>query len=287
MLAPLFAPVARLLATLALGALLLGVAQAAETVSFPASRSHTAEQVMLRADLSRPEGEGPFPAVVLMHGCGGWQPAVRFTMNAYAEYLTQRGFVVLSVDSFGPRRRGGGMVCESFDLLAQARDYRTHDAHDALRYLQTQNFVEGSNVFLMGQSNGGSVAIHVAQGLGPHAADPASGYRGVVAFYPWCGAFGSHRVNLKTPLLVLGGERDDWVPASECKGVRSTGAPMELVIYPEAAHSFDLEIGVHRYLGKLVGKHPQAAENSRARMVAFFESQVAAGRASGVQVAQR
>lgn len=287
MLAQLSAPIARFFVALLLGACMGGVSQAGETVSFPASRSHTAEQVMLRAELSRPDGEGPFPAVVLMHGCGGWQPAVRFTMNAYAEFLSRRGFVVLNLDSFGPRRRGGGMVCESFDQLAQARDYRTHDAHDALRYLQAQTFVDGSNVFLMGQSNGGSVAIHVALGLGPHAGDAASGYRGVVAFYPWCGAFGSHRVNLKAPLLVLGGERDDWVPASECKGVRSTGASMELVIYPEAAHSFDLEVAVHRYLGKLVGKHPQAAEDSRARMLAFFESRVAAGRAIGLQVAQK
>jgi dienelactone hydrolase len=270
------------------GALLLTTAwslpaQASEPVTFPASRGYTADQVVLRADLSRPEGEGPFPAVVLMHGCGGWQPAVRFTMNAYAEYLTRRGFVVLNLDSFGPRRRGGGVVCETFDQLAQARDYRTHDAHDALRYLQAQPFVDGANVFLMGQSNGGSVAIQVAQGQGPHAAD--KGYRGVVAFYPWCGAFNSFRVHLKTPLLVLGGERDDWVPAHECKGVRSTGAPLELVIYPEAAHSFDLEVGVHRYLGKLVGKHPQAAEDSRARMVAFFEAQ-ASPPAGRMQVAQ-
>ena len=271
------------------GALLLAAcslpALAADAVTFPASRGYTADQVLLRADLSRPEGEGPFPAVVLMHGCGGWQPAVRFTMNAYAEHLSRRGFVVLNLDSFGPRRRGGGVVCESFDQLAQARDYRTHDAHDALRYLQAQPFVDGANVFLMGQSNGGSVAIQVAQGQGPHAADQGQGFRGVVAFYPWCGAFSSNRVNLKTPLLVLGGERDDWVPAHECKGVRSTGAPLELVIYPEAAHSFDLEVGVHRYLGKLVGKNPQAAEDSRARMVAFFEAQ-ATSRSGGVQIAR-
>jgi len=274
----------RLLALLLL-VLAGGVAQAAEPVTFPASRGYTAAQVTLRADLFRPHGDGPFPAVVLMHGCGGWQPAVRFTMNSYAQYLTERGFVVLNLDSFGPRRRGGGMVCESFDQLAQARDYRTHDAHDALRYLQDQDFVDTSKVFLMGQSNGGSVAIHVAQGSGPHGSVPGNGYAAVVAFYPWCGAFGSRQVKLATPLLVLGGERDDWVPATECKGVRSTGAPLELVIYPEAAHSFDLEVGVHRYLGKLVGKHPHAAEDSRARMVAFFESQ-GAMRPSALQVAQ-
>jgi dienelactone hydrolase len=259
------------LSKLVMGMVLLGTAQASEQVSFEATRSQSADKVTLRAELSRPEGQGPFPAVVLMHGCGGWQPAVRYTMSRYAAHLVGNGFVVLSVDSFGPRHRGGGKVCESFDQLAQARDYRTYDAHDALRYLQSQSYVEGGNVFLMGQSNGGSVAIKVAQGDGPHdQPNGTDGYRGVVAFYPWCGAFNGRTVQLKTPLLVFGGGQDDWVPISECKDVRSTGAEMQLIVYPNAAHSFDLDISLQRYLGKLVGRDAQAANDSRDRMLTFF-----------------
>jgi dienelactone hydrolase len=91
-----------------------------------------------------------------------------------------------------------------------------------------------------------------------------------VAFYPWCGAFERRSVQLKTPLLVFGGGQDDWVPASECEGVRSTGANLQLIVYPEAAHSFDLDIVLQRYLGKLVGRNAQAADDSRDRMLAFF-----------------
>ena len=47
-----------------------------EYVRFEASNSAQSEQVLLKAQLFRPHGAGPFPAVVLMHGCGGWQPAV-------------------------------------------------------------------------------------------------------------------------------------------------------------------------------------------------------------------
>ncbi len=259
------------LGTLILGVLLSYSALASERVTFEATQGHSSNKVTLRAELSRPAGDGPFPAVVLMHGCGGWQPPVRFTMNRYAEHLVSKGFVVLNLDSFGPRNQGGGKVCESFDRLADARDYRTYDAHDALRYLQAQPFVDRCSVFLMGQSNGGSVAIKVAKGDGPHGqAGATDGFRGVVAFYPWCGAFERSSVPLKTPLLVFGGGQDDWVPASECKGVRSTGADLQLVIYPEAAHSFDLDIVPQRYLGKLVGRNAQAADDSRDRMLAFF-----------------
>lgn len=253
------------------------MAHAGERVKFEASRGYTAANVTLRADISRPQGDGPFPAVVLMHGCGGWQPAVRYTMNAYADFLVAKGFVVLDLDSFGPRYLGGGKVCEDVDRQVDALDYRTHDAQDALRYLQAQAFVDPANVFLMGQSNGGSVAINVAKGDGPHRnAGGNGGYAGVVAYYPWCGSFGRRSVRLAAPLLVLAGAEDDWTPARECEGVRSTGAKLQFVVYPQAAHSFDLEMMPTQYLGKRVGKNQRAADESRERMLAFFLEQIEA-----------
>lgn len=253
-------------------ALAISAVHASEKVKFEASRAYTSDSVTLRADISKPEGDGPFPAVVLMHGCGGWQPAVRYTMNTYAEYLVKNGFVVLNLDSFGPRNNGGGKVCESVNSQTDALDYRTYDAYDALRYLQAQKFVAGGSVFLMGQSNGGSVAINVAKGDAPFGKKKMdTGFRGVVAYYPWCGSFGNSKVvKLAAPLLVFGGAQDDWVPAEECEGVRSTGAELQVIIYPGAAHSFDLDIVPQRYLGKLVGKNQYAAEDSRERMLSFF-----------------
>lgn len=252
--------------------LAVSAVNATEKVNFEASRAYTSARVTLRADISKPEGEGPFPAVVLMHGCGGWQPAVRYTMNAYADYLVKNGFVVLNLDSFGPRNNGGGKVCENVNSQTDALDYRTYDAYDALRYLQTQKFVANGSIFLMGQSNGGSVAINVAKGDAPFGKkDRDTGFRGVVAYYPWCGSLGNSKVvSLTAPLLVFGGAEDDWVPARECEGVQSTGAELQVVIYSGAAHSFDLDIVPQRYLGKLVGKNQYAAEDSRERMLSFF-----------------
>lgn len=252
--------------------LFITMTHAGEMVKFEASSAYTSTNVTLRADISKPKGDGPFPAVVLMHGCGGWQPAVRYTMNTYTDFLVSHGFVVLNLDSFGPRNNGGGKVCESIKRLTDALDYRKHDAYDALRYLQTQKFVDGSNIFLMGQSNGGSVAINVAKGDTTQQGkkDKDDGFRAVVAYYPWCGSFGNRKVELALPLLVFGGGQDDWVPARECEEVQSTGAELQVKIYPEAAHSFDLEIMPQRYLGKLIGNNKYAAEDSRGRMLAFF-----------------
>ncbi|MBW8317136.1 MAG: hypothetical protein K0M73_20065, partial [Hydrogenophaga sp.] len=58
------------LGKLILGVLLAHSAQASERVTFEATQADSSDKVTLRAELSRPVGDGPFPAVVLMHGCG-------------------------------------------------------------------------------------------------------------------------------------------------------------------------------------------------------------------------
>lgn len=250
--------------------------KAQEVVRIEASAPDSSGPVELRAELYRPEGNGRFPAVVLMHGCGGWQPAVHYGLQTHARYLQQHGFVVLNVDSFGPRHRSGGKMCASDPALYKALDYRTSDAFDSLRYLQKQNFVSPANVFLMGQSNGGAVAVRVAKERAAKAYQDGSlpTFRGVVAYYPWCGEVGS-RISLASPLLIFAGGKDDWVPARECQGARASGAALQVRVYPEAAHSFDLDIIKQRYLGKLIGADEQATQDSRERMLAFFVSNLA------------
>lgn len=199
-----------------------------------------------------------------MHGCGGWQPAVLRGLEDYAAFFVSNGFVVLNLDSFGPRGKAGGTVCFSHGQLAQARKYRTRDAFDALDFLRRQTFVDPENIFLIGQSNGGSVAMLAAT----EANQPS--FRGAVALYPWCGATGSHRLQLGAPLLILGGARDDWVPPRECRYLAANGAELRVKVYRDAAHSFDIPVPVQRYLGKRIGFNRSAAEDSRKEMVRFF-----------------
>lgn len=241
-------------------------AGAYEIVSIKATRP--AGAAYLKAELFRPKGDGPFPAVVLMHGCGGWQGAVLSGLHSHATYFLDHGYVVLNLDSFGPRGTSGGTICESTARLVRALDYRTYDAFDALRYLRSQKFVDPQNVFLMGQSNGGSVAINAAKATG------RDGYRAVAAYYPWCGSLGASRVKLASPLIIFSGGRDDWVPAWQCRHKTATGATLKVIEYPAAAHSFDLPITTQRYLGKLIGFDKPATEDSRTRMLAFFGSHV-------------
>ena len=244
-------------------------AGAYEFVSIKATRPTGAKGAVLQAELFKPKGDGPFPAVVLMHGCGGWQPSVLGGLHSHATYFLDRGYAVLNLDSFGTRGTSGGTVCESTARLVRALDYRTHDALDALRYMRTLPYVDSRSVFLMGQSNGGSVAINAAKTAG------RDGFRAVAAYYPWCGSLGGSKVKLTSPLIIFSGGRDDWVPAWQCRNKHAVGAKLKAIEYASAAHSFDLQIPPQRYLGKLIGYDQPATEDSRAHMLAFFNSTLA------------
>ena len=61
----------------------------------------------LHAMLYRPDGEGPFPAVVALHGCAGLgKNGIAERYRDWAERLANIGFVVLFPDSFGSRGLG-------------------------------------------------------------------------------------------------------------------------------------------------------------------------------------
>src|SRR5262245_2394689 len=55
------------------------------------------------ATLVRPAGDGPFPAVVQLHGCAGLESQ----SYRWARWFADRGYVALVVDSFGPRKVKG------------------------------------------------------------------------------------------------------------------------------------------------------------------------------------
>lgn len=87
-------------------------AEAQDIVHFPALEDKGAGQppTVLDGYLFRPAEEGRHPAIVGLHGCSGmFRPRsseMLPSLFAWADELNRRGYVVLLVDSFGPRRHG-------------------------------------------------------------------------------------------------------------------------------------------------------------------------------------
>ena len=67
-----------------------------------------AKPARLAGYLAQPDGVGPFPAVVVLHGCGG----ISSHSIGIADQLSFSGYVGLAVDSLGPR--GMADACGQF-----------------------------------------------------------------------------------------------------------------------------------------------------------------------------
>ena len=258
-----------------------GAARGQTMVQFPASDPHTHSKVTLRGELVVPEGKGRFPAVVLMHGCQGWTRADLAGLRDHARALNGAGFATLVLDSFGPRRLGRDGVCDEPQAALDASAYRTADAYDALRYLRSRADIDGGNVFQMGQSLGGGVAIRLAQSpsmLFSGAAilgQNAQPFRAVAAFYPPCSFMPPRQLEQITDLIVFAGVKDTWTPPGACQGSKNArGFTYDLIVYRGAVHSFDLPMKVTGYLGHRVGLNRTARADSRRRMIQFFKERL-------------
>ena len=224
-------------------ALLMG--NAAQCLAAPPESSGTV--VEFESPLARPQplqgylrqtnSPNPSPAVVLLHGCNGdW----RRLDERWGKKIASWGYVTLTVDSFGPR--GITNTCNSgapVDLV--------FDAYRALNFLVREPFVDPARVAALGFSQGGWLALTSVEHGAVEQISPNK-FRSAIAFYPPCLGF---KGNMTVPTLILIGERDDWTPAAECRNMvdgrddwgisrhKGEGAPVRLVVYPDAYHAFD------------------------------------------------
>lgn len=237
-----------------------------DTVSFQSPAAHTGGSPLnLTGRLKKPDGLGPFPAVVLLHGCGGISPK---RDHRWAERLAGWGYVTLQADSFRPR--GLSSVCtysghDADDILRK----RVADAYDAKRYLAGLPFVDRSRIAVMGWSHGGFTTL---QTLYRETDDP---FRAAVALYPSCRGI---LTGLNAPLLILIGEADDWALAARCVEMmpkEQAASEVTLKIYPGAYHGFDILDANTNVRGSRGMHHlqyqPEAEADSIVRVRAFFE----------------
>jgi len=215
--------------------------------------------------LFRPQGAGPHPAVVLLHGRGGpyslnvnrgctlvarntASPCNAATLSKrhamWGEFWASRGVIALLPDSFGPRGKGHGFGRFTHDDPERASvnelTVRPLDAEGALVYLRTRGDVDANRIVLQGWSNGGSTALNVMirQGAG-------SGFRAALAFYPGCGrsALLDDTIRTTTPITMFLGEDDEEVSPTICQHVAerslAAGTKLEATMYPGATHDFD------------------------------------------------
>jgi dienelactone hydrolase len=124
--------------------------------------------------LARPDEPGRHPAVIELHGCGGFGT----TDVVVADVLRSFGYVALALDSLGDanvcdKNPGDGEIAEAFDAYA------------ALDWLAEQSYVDSNRVALLGFSMGGGATLN---GVEPGLIEDKKSrhFRAAIAYYPWC-----------------------------------------------------------------------------------------------------
>ncbi len=253
---------------MALSAALSSV-RADEWVSFPGKGN-----VTLKALMMKPAGDGPFPAVVALHGCGGLGNARGVINPRHADWgarLRDAGFLVLFPESFASR--GFGAQCNIRDREVDTTD-RSRDAFAAAEWLAARADVNKRRIGLLGWSNGAMTLLRATNaGRTPNGVDFAR----AVAFYPGCKSILRRGYSPRVPVTILHGLADDWTAAEPCRalpGVRFIG-------YEGAHHDFDhpnLPIRTRKAAFSAngsgvvtIGTNPQARADSISRTMVIFQ----------------
>ena len=99
------------------------------TTSSPAAPTTTQVTIDYEAGVKVPEGEGPFPAIVLVHG-GGWVAGSPLVMSGLADHLVEAGFLVVNTPYQLARSEVPGFPAAVDDVTCAVRYASSHPGGD-------------------------------------------------------------------------------------------------------------------------------------------------------------
>jgi dienelactone hydrolase len=214
------------------------------------------------AEFKLPPGRGPFPAVIVLHGCGG----LGASQLIWARRLNGWGYAALIPDSLTPR--DVKRVCEpDAQQLVTPKD-RVGDVGSAIAWLRTRPEIDPGRIAVLGLSHGGAAAV-----MATERDYEQFGLRAAINYEGPCVDPAAHG---DVPLLVLAGGADDWGhPAVRCEAYGRAlhpGQVFEIHVYPGAYHAFENPEMVRTVNNSHIMEYNQAAaEDSRVRVHAFLD----------------
>lgn len=241
----------------------------------------TVDKAKLKLDVAVPSGDGPFPAIVMLHG-GGWITGDRSRFRDEIEEAAWRGFVGVTVSY---------RLCRTGEDTPSVDGFPAplHDVKSAIRFLRAnaeRYRIDPDRIGIGGESAGGHIALLVGltrpqDGLEGDAPDdaPSSAVQAVANVFGPTDLDAMARDNPATkpvlvtllgaapevaperyreaspvtyvrtdapPILTVHGTADGLVPVSQARrldaALKGVGARHSLLILPGSGHGFG---GVH------------------------------------------
>lgn len=227
----------------------------ANYVTYPSSEGNSGT---MRGYLVQPAGQGPFPAVLVVHENRG--------LNPYIEDVARRaaveGFLALAPDGLFPVGGYPGNDDDGRALQASLDQAKLRaDLLNSARFVKTHKLSTGK-LGVTGFCYGGGVVNYLATALGQdiHAGVPYYGVAADTQSVP----------KIKAPLLCHLAEHDERInatyPAFEA-ALKAAGVPYQIHVYPGTQHGFHNN-STPRY-------NEAAAKLSWERTVAHFRKHLA------------
>jgi carboxymethylenebutenolidase len=221
-----------------------------QDVSFPS------ENKSLKAYYARPDGDGPFPGILVIHEAFG----LNQNMKDIAHHFVEQGYAALAVDLFGSRSR---VLCMFSIFLGMQRNSLNHsairDLKNSLTFLSQQMDVDPNRLGAVGYCLGGSLAIalactdHRLKAIAPYYAMNPQPFEAIKNLCPVVGSYPAQ------DFTAAGGQKLD-------NALDAYHIPHDIKIYPDAKHSFFNDQGSSYYA--------QAANDSWERVLAYFREYV-------------
>jgi carboxymethylenebutenolidase len=210
------------------------------------------ENRQLEGYIARPEGEGPFPGIVVIHEAYGLNENIKDITRRFAD----QGYVALAMDLFAGRNRAICMFRFMGNLLFESLQNDTiTDLKASLTFLAEQPGVDNTRLGAVGYCMGGSFAIAWActddrlKAIAPYYAGNPRPLEAVNRLCPVVGSYPDHDFTTKQ------GQKLDVE-------LERFQVPHDMKIYTGAKHSFFNDTS-RNY-------NESAAQDSWKRVLTFF-----------------
>lgn len=231
--------------------------------SYAAENADHRKKLELHYRLGKPPGAGPFPAVMLVPGCSGFEAG--FSKPHYDDVqqrLVALGFVTVRVNYLAVRN--------AYNCLSVPTRMVAGDIAIVAEFLNRQSYVKRGAINLVGWSYGG---VSVLTALAPEGDRKPVTVDAVAVYYPACRR--GVPWDSAIPVLVLHGTVDNVAPMAVCeKFFRGLPKSTRLTFrtYKGAHHGFDVSQiqEEFQYSFGTLGYNEKAAKAAWRELTAFL-----------------
>jgi len=180
--------------------------------------------------LYTPSGNGPFPAVIVIHEWWGLNDWVK----EQAAKLAAEGYAALAVDLY--RGKVAKTPDEAHEIMRGVPEDRAkRDLHAAFAFLASQPNVKKDRIGAIGWCMGGGYSLDIALEEPTLAAD--------VINYGHLATDPEALKKINAPILGIFGAQDRGIPVADVRKFGETldnmGKKVEIKIYDDAGHAFE------------------------------------------------